>query len=81
MLRIIDIFCYYWHNNISELIRGAIMEVDSNVETKANSIEYLKSIDVKANNIQEEYEFDNYIVSIVMVYELVSVFARLSGPL
>ena len=43
------------------------MEVDSNVETKANSIEYLKSIDVKANNIQEEYEFDNYIVSIVMV--------------
>ena len=43
------------------------MEVDSNVETKVNSIEYLKRIDVKANNIHDEYEFDNYIVSIVMV--------------
>ena len=43
------------------------MEVDSNIETKENGIEYLKSIDVKANNIHDEYEFDNYIVSIVMV--------------
>ena len=43
------------------------MEVDSNIETKENGIEYLKSIDVSANNIHEEYEFDNYIVSIVMV--------------
>ena len=43
------------------------MKVDSNIETKANNIEYLKSIDVNANNIHDEYEFDNYIVSIVMV--------------
>ena len=41
--------------------------VNKNVKSKSPTIEYLKSIDINSTNKHEEKEFDNYIVSVVLI--------------
>lgn len=41
--------------------------VNKNVESKGKILEYLKNINVDSSNIHEDFDFDNYIVSIVMI--------------
>lgn len=41
--------------------------VDKNVKSKSPTIEYLKSIEINFANRHEEKEFDNYIVSVVLI--------------
>ena len=41
--------------------------VNKNVKSKSPTIEYLKSIEINSTSRHEEKEFDNYIVSVVLI--------------